>query len=451
MPSPGDPLELFMSKPAPRYTSYPPAPFFHEGVDAGHYAAWLARLEQGEPVSIYLHVPFCAELCLFCGCHTYITRRAERIDAYLAALVHEMELIQRASHKLRVSHLHFGGGTPNAMTAAQMDKLFGAMRQNFDFSACREIAMEVDPRTLCRDQITAMAAGGVTRVSLGVQDFNPKVQQLVNRVQPFEQVAEICGWLHAEGISQINFDLMYGLPGQTPESVAATALQAAGLQPDRLSLFSYAHLPQAKPHQKALGRLGIPDGASRLAMEGAARRELVAARYAEIGMDHFAKPTDSLARALQDHQLRRNFQGYTDDRALAMIAFGASAIGRTPLGFIQNEKSARAYQAMVGQDLLPVVRGYLLTDEDRLRAAIIEELMCYLACDLDHITKEHDWPLRDLLPELDALRSFEDAGLIARNGLKIRLLAPYRMAIRALAFVFDAHLARAQAAYSMVA
>jgi oxygen-independent coproporphyrinogen III oxidase len=446
-----NPLDLWMSKPAPRYTSYPPAPFFHAGAGAADYAASLARLKPGEPVSLYLHIPFCAELCLFCGCHTYITRREDRLAAYLRALVSEMELAARATHRLSLSHLHLGGGTPNAISAAGMDYLFGALRRIFDFSNCREIAMEVDPRTLNRDQVKAMAAGGVTRASLGVQDFNPQVQKLVNRMQPYHRVAEVCGWLHAGGIGRINFDLMYGLPAQTPGSVAAVARQAAGLDPDRFALFSYAHVPQVKPHQKALSGCGIPDGTERLRMERAARDALTGAGYAEIGMDHFAKPDDSLARAMRERRMRRNFQGYTDDEALTTIAFGASAIGQTPDGFFQNEKAARPYQTAVSDGRLPIVRGYLLTPEDRVRSAIIEQLMCYFDCNVEAVSQRHQWAAERFAPELEAMRDYEDAGLVARDGYKISLTSPYRMAIRSVAFLFDAHSSRSNELYSKVA
>jgi oxygen-independent coproporphyrinogen-3 oxidase len=445
-------LDLWMSKPAPRYTSYPPAPFFHDGVGGADVAAALGRVNADDPVSLYLHIPFCAEMCLFCGCHTYITKREDRIRDYMLALTREMELAAAlAPQKLRMSHLHFGGGTPNAMSAGDMENLFAAMQRIFDFSTCREIAMEIDPRTLLRDQVKVMAAAGVTRVSLGVQDFNLEVQKLVNRVQPYERVAEVCDWLRDEGIERINFDLMYGLPAQTPDSVAATARQAVGLAPDRFALFSYAHVPQVKPHQKALNDRGIPGGMERLAMERAARDVLNGAGYDSIGMDHFAKPEDRLAKSLQERRMRRNFQGYTDDDALTMIAFGASAIGQTQDGFVQNQKETRAYQAAIAEGKLPIARGYRLTPEDRVRGDIIEQLMCYFSCDIEAVCLRHRWPVERFAPEMEALRAYEEAGLIARDGHKISLATPWRMAIRSIAYVFDAHAARGNATYSKVA
>jgi oxygen-independent coproporphyrinogen III oxidase len=445
-------FRLWMEKPAPRYTSYPTAPFFHDGVGEADYAAALAEVKPGDPVSLYFHIPFCAEMCLFCGCHTYITKREDRISAYIDALIREMELAAaHAPQKLRMSHLHFGGGTPNAMPAATMRHLFEAMHRMFDFSLCREFAMEIDPRTLDRDQVKAMADAGVTRVSLGVQDFNLEVQKLVNRVQPYDLVAQVCDWLREAGLMRINFDLMYGLPAQTPGSVLATARQAAGLGPDRFALFSYAHVPHMKPHQKALNDRGIAGDRERLAMERNVRDVLTDAGYESIGMDHFAKPEDSLARAQREGRMRRNFQGYTDDEAETMIALGASAIGFNKGGFVQNQKETRAYQAALAEGRLPIIRGYILTPEDRLRAAIIEQLMCYFTCDIAAICQQYQVQAGLFAPEMERLRAFEEAALVARDGARITLTSPYRQAIRSVASVFDAHAPRGNVTYSRVA
>jgi len=450
--TPDPSLQLWMAKPAPRYTSYPPAPFFHDGVGEAEYAATLAKLKADEPVSLYFHIPFCAEMCLFCGCHTYITKREDRIRDYMLALIREMELAAAmAPQKMRMSHLHFGGGTPNAISARDMQDLFAALQRIFDFSVCREIAMEIDPRTLQRDQVKVMADSGVTRVSLGVQDFNPEVQKLVNRIQPYDRVAEVCDWLRETGINRINFDLMYGLPAQTPDSVTLTARQAVGLSPDRFALFSYAHVPQMRPHQKALNDKGIAGDEERLVMERAARDVLNDAGYLSIGMDHFAKAEDHLAKAQSDKTMRRNFQGYTDDDAQTMIAFGASAIGQTRDGFVQNQKETRAYQAAIAEGHLPIIRGYQLTPEDRVRSAIIEQLMCYFTCDIAAICAAHGWNAESFAPEMERLKAFEEAGLIARTGPTITLTSPYRQAIRSVAHVFDAHAAKGSATYSRVA
>jgi oxygen-independent coproporphyrinogen-3 oxidase len=441
-----------MSKPAPRYTSYPTAPFFHDGVGEKEYAASLGKITAQDKASLYFHIPFCAEMCLFCGCHTYITNRADRITDYVHAVAREMELVaERAPQRLKMSHLHFGGGTPNAMPVAAMEYLFDAMHRLFDFSDCREWAMEIDPRTLQRDQVKAMAAAGVSRVSLGVQDFNPEVQKLVNRIQPYDRVAEVCDWLRDAGIKRINFDLMYGLPAQTPQSIAAMTKLAVGLSPDRFALFSYAHVPQMKPHQKALNDRGIPGDLPRLDMERVARDVLNEAGYESIGIDHFAEPDDPLAIAQREHRLRRNFQGYTDDTATTLVALGASAIGQNRDGFVQNQKETRAYQAAIAEGHLPIIRGYQLTDEDRVHSAVIEQLMCYFTCDIDAVSRAHNWNTERFARELERLHSFEDAGLVLREGYKITLTSPYRQAIRSVAHIFDAHAPRATATYSRVA
>lgn len=445
-------FRLWMEKPAPRYTSYPTAPFFHDGIGEGAYAATLAKIEATDPVSLYFHIPFCAEMCLFCGCHTYITKREDRIRDYVDAVIREMEIVAgHAPQKLRMSHLHFGGGTPNAMPAPVMAHLFEAMHRIFDFSGCREFALEIDPRTVDQDQIKVMVDAGVTRVSLGVQDFNPEVQKLVNRIQPYDRVAEVCDWLRKAGLKKINFDLMYGLPAQTEESVGITAKQAAGLGPDRFALFSYAHVPHMRPHQKALSDKGIAGDRERLLMERAARDVLSAAGYESVGMDHFAKPDDGLAVAQRAGTMRRNFQGYTDDKALTMVALGASAIGFNKDGFVQNQKETRAYQAAIAEGHLPIVRGYHLTAEDRVRSAIIEQLMCYFVCDVEAISKQHAWNVELFAPEFESLKAFVNAGLVQVNGYQIRLTSPYRQAIRSVALVFDAHAPRGNATYSRVA
>ncbi len=445
-------LALWLDRPVPRYTSYPPAPLFHDGVGEGDYRRALGALTPEHNVSLYLHIPFCREMCLFCGCHTFITQRDDRVRRYAAVLQREMELAAAAAPcPLNIGHLHFGGGTPNILTPDTLHGLFGTMRRLFDFSSVREIALELDPRTLRPEHIAAMADNGVTRISLGVQDFEPEVQQLVHRIQPYEMVAQVCAWARQAGISRINFDLMYGLPAQTPASVAATAQLALELAPSRIALFSYAHVPRMKPHQKALEKHPLPDAEARLAMEDGARAAFRAAGYAEIGMDHFAHPDDNLARAAREGRLRRNFQGYTDDATDALLGFGASAIGFTPQGYIQNEKDTRAYERRVEAGELPVTRGYLLTPEDRLRAAIIEKLMCDLSCDVDALCRLHGATRDMLASSFERLRPFVAAGLASIDGGTVRLTSPYRMAVRSLAQAFDATTAPDARTYSRVA
>jgi oxygen-independent coproporphyrinogen III oxidase len=431
-------LDLWLGKQIPRYTSYPPAPFFHDGVTSLDYATALRALPPTDPISVYVHVPFCKQLCLYCGCHTSITRRPERISRYLTAL--QAELATLARHlpgQLAVSHLHFGGGTPTILNPEEILALFQSLRATFDFSKVQEIAIEIDPRTVTKEKVQALAASGVTRASLGVQDFNPAVQKLVNRHQPFSQVQKVCDWLRSSGIVHINFDLMYGLPMQTPDSVADTARQSLTLAPERISLFSYAHVPQVKPHQKPLEAHGLPDKYHLLEMDSAARAVFKDTGYREIGMDHFARPDDALCHVMDAGNLRRNFQGYTDDLAVTMLGIGASSISRLPNGYYQNERELRTYQDLVATDQIPVVRGLVLTQDDLVRSAIIERLMCNFAADIDAVVAPFGKTVADFKDCMEALKPYQDAGLIAIDGAKIQLTSPYRMAIRVIAAAFD--------------
>ncbi|MDD5585980.1 MAG: oxygen-independent coproporphyrinogen III oxidase [Alphaproteobacteria bacterium] len=430
--------DLWLGKPAPRYTSYPPAPVFHEGITAHDYTTAVSAISADEPVSLYLHIPFCRGLCLYCGCHTSVTHRNERVTHYLAAVQREIKLLSGLTSKQRrISHLHLGGGTPNILTDRHLKELFAALNRAFDLGECREIAVELDPRHLTPGQIKTLAACGVTRVSLGVQDFQPEVQTAINREQPYAMVEAACRDLREAGINRINFDLIYGLPLQSVLSLEETAKLVCGLAPDRITLFSYAHVPQIKKHQKALEVYGLPDKFMLLAMESAARDVFSAAGYQAAGMDHFAKPDDALAVAVREKTLRRNFQGYTDDAARALLGIGASSISRLSDGIFQNERDEMPYREIIQKNSLATVRGVHLDREDLLRGALIEELMCYLACDVEEICRRHNYPAVGLASELEALKPYEDSGVIKREGTRLALTTPHRLAIRVIAQIFD--------------
>ncbi len=432
-------LGLWLGKPAPRYTSYPPAPFFHTTLAGNDCARSLEALPLDEPVSLYLHIPFCRALCLYCGCNMAVTQRDARVEAYLETVKREASLVANIAGRRRVSHLHFGGGTPNIMTARAMQDLFAHLNRVFDFNSVHEIAMELDPRAVTTEQITALASCGVTRVSLGIQDFNAEVQKVIQRIQPYDMVARVCDELRGGGINRINFDLIYGLPLQTPETVVKTAQQAVTLAPDRIALFSYAHVPQIKKQQQALEAFGIPDAAQRLEMEQAARDTLTGRKYQPVGMDHFAVPDDSMTRAWEEGTLRRNFQGYTDDAATTLIGLGASSISQTPDGFFQNERDERPYREAVDNDRFAVCRGFLTSAEDRVRAAIIERLMCYSTCDIEEICRKHDFDVNIPASSYPALAAFEAAGMIRREGHVLSFISPHRMAIRLICQAFDTY------------
>jgi len=429
---------LWLGKSVPRYTSYPPATAFRDDVEPKSYAAALAALAPEEPVSLYLHVPFCNALCYYCGCNTCVTHHHERVTQYLGFIHRELENIaQLADRPRRVSQIHFGGGSPNILSEKDMGLMMASLMRHYDLSTCNEIAMELDPRLITKAQARVLGMMGVSRVSLGVQDFDPNVQRAIGRKQSYELVKEACALLRDEGIRQINFDLLYGLPLQSPASVAETARDAVSLFPSRISLFSYAHVPQAKKHQRVLEQYILPGPYACLAMESAARQVFREAGYVEIGMDHFARSDDPLARAFGEGRLRRNFQGYTDDTASTLLGVGASSIGHTAGAFYQNARDAATYEERIKSHRFATTRGLTLSGEDRLRAAIIESLMCTMAVNLETLCREHHFSMAAISGDLEALIPYIECGLIKKEGSKITLTTPHRMAVRVIASVFD--------------
>ncbi len=444
--------DLWLGRRAPRYTSYPPAPFFHAGFGAEDVRAMLAATGEDEKISLYIHVPFCERLCLYCGCHMTVTHRAERVERYIKALAAEAALVERAAGKrLKIACLHFGGGTPNIMEPRQIDTLFEALRRHFDFSQNPVLAVEIDPRVLNAEKAAAWARGGMTRASLGIQDFNPKVQALVHREEPFEVVERACALLRKEGVTALNLDLMYGLPLQTPDAITQTAEACMKLHPTRLALFSYAHVPRLKPHQKALEDAGIPGKHELLDMDRAARAVFAAHGFVALGMDHFARPGDALFLAAASGRMRRNFQGYTEDAAETLVGLGASSISKYRDGYAQNEKDIARYEAAIGLGELATARGLHMSDDDRLRATIIERLMCDLSADIAALVDSFDVPLSSFAVEFEELKRLETYGIVALEGGCVRLTAPHRMAIRVVAARFDTYSREGANLYSRVA
>ena len=327
----------------PRYTSYPTAPHFSTAIGSDTYAEWLKAVPANASVSLYLHVPFCRQMCWYCGCHTSVVRRDDPIVAYAAALRCEIDLVSRQiDRRLQVDHVHFGGGTPTIMAPENFVDLIGSIRHAFFVSPSAEIAVEIDPRRLTQEMIEALALGGVNRASLGVQSFDPAVQRAINRVQSFAETAAATDGLRRAGITGINFDLLYGLPHQTVASCLDTVDQCVELRPNRFSVFGYAHVPAFKKHQRKIEEASLPDSLERHRQSEAIARALTRAGYVQIGLDHFALPGDGMAAALRDGTLRRNFQGYTTDASKLLLGFGASAIGHLPQGYVQNEVGTRA-------------------------------------------------------------------------------------------------------------
>lgn len=432
------------ARPVPRYTSYPTAPHFSDKVDSAHYANWLASVPAGAGASLYIHIPFCDRLCWYCGCNTKATLQRTPITRYLANLIAEIALVARhLPRRLSVSHVHFGGGSPNVLEPDEIRDLGRALHDTFNIGRDAEFAVEIDPRRLSSEQAKAFAGIGVNRVSVGVQDFDPVVQAAIDRKQSFEDTAAAVAHFRAAGARSVNLDLVYGLPHQTPQSVAATIDQALSLAPDRVALFGYAHLPERLVHQRLIDESVLPDPSSRYAQAQIAAERLVATGYVRVGLDHFALPTDTLAQP----GIKRNFQGYTTDDASALIGFGASAIGRLPQGFVQNAVAAAEYERRIGRGQLATVRGKALSEDDRARGLVIEALMCDLAFPAEPLRESFPDLAEELIEEARGVLAADHDGLLeADKSCVFRVTEAGRPFVRSIAAAFDAYLEQAPAA-----
>ena len=422
----------------PRYTSYPTAPQFSAMVGPGTYAEWLGDLDEAAVGSLYVHIPFCRRMCWYCGCNTNVALRDEPVVAYARMLRQEIALVRAClGRNLSLAHLHFGGGTPTILDADEFLRLMEAIRCGFALTADAEVAIEIDPRTLTRPLAKALGDAGITRASLGVQSLDGKVQAAINRVQSLADTARTVDGLRRAGVAAINIDLIYGLPSQTVASCLATVGECLGLRPDRFSVFGYAHVPDFKKHQRKIDTRQLPDGSARAAQAEAIADRLEVAGYRRIGLDHFALAGDAMAVAADHGRLRRNFQGYTTDPADTLIGIGASAIGRLARGYVQNEAVLRTYMAAIGEGRLATVKGLALTDEDRLRGALIERLMCDFRVDIDAVcrsrgrTRDH---VADVFPALDRLAL---DGIIRLERGIIEVEPEARALVRAVAAAFD--------------
>ncbi|HXD44749.1 MAG TPA: oxygen-independent coproporphyrinogen III oxidase [Pseudolabrys sp.] len=426
----------------PRYTSYPTAPHFGAAVTPALYRQWLEDLPRAATLSLYIHVPFCQQLCHYCGCNTRAVRKREPVEVYADELLKEISLLGMLKGR-PLTHLHWGGGTPSILGPRLIEVIAARLASLFDVSGLKEHAIELDPRRVDKALVRALKAIGVTRASLGVQDVSHDVQRLIGRIQPFALTARAADWLREAGIRDLNVDLMYGLPGQTTTHVRESAARAASLEPQRLALFGYAHVPWFKTHQRLIDEAKLPGVSERLEQAQAAADTLCAAGYEAIGLDHFALPGDSLAVAARGKRLRRNFQGYTADEAGALIGLGASAIGRLPQGFAQNAPDLGGYTRSVAKGEFPIVKGLALSDDDRLRATMIERLMCDMELDLAAFGGAA--PFAD---EIARLTPMADAGLVTLAGDRIVVAPAGRPYVRIAASAFDAYLAAGQKRHS---
>jgi oxygen-independent coproporphyrinogen-3 oxidase len=433
----------------PRYTSYPTAPHFSKAVDGKTYAGWLAGIPANLSASLYLHVPFCRKMCWYCGCHTQVVRRDELIAAYQKTLCREVELVaDQIGRRIKVEHIHFGGGTPTILPPDAFIELMAVIRQAFFVLPDAEIAIEIDPRTLTAEMIEALALAGVNRASLGVQSFDPGVQVAINRVQSFAQTASATQELRRAGIKGVNFDLIYGLPHQTVASCLHTVRRCLELRPERFSVFGYAHVPSFKRHQRKINEAYLPDSHGRHDQACAIANALKEAGYVQIGLDHFALPEDPMAKAFGERRLRRNFQGYTTDTSEVLLGFGASAIGHLPQGYVQNEVQVPVYSQAIAEGNLATIKGYRLTEDDRLRADIIERIMCDYGADLGAICARHGAQAGAMLKSAPRLDKLISDGVVKLDGDQLAVANDSRFLVRSVAAAFDAHLDAAQHRHS---
>ncbi len=434
----------------PRYTSYPTAPHFSTQFPAASYRDWLTRLDPNEPISLYLHVPYCKQMCWYCGCNMKLAARYAPVGTYVRHLLEEIDLIADAlPARMPVSHLHFGGGTPTVLEPEDLATLMARLDTRFRLLPNAELAIESDPRTLTDAMIKQIGSLRFNRASFGVQEFDPKVQAAINRIQPPEMVERAITQLRAAGVVNINFDLIYGLPHQNAASLCRTVEQCVTMKPDRIALFGYAHVPWVAKNQRMIDDAALPSAAERAEQAKAASATLVAQGYIQIGIDHFARAGDSLAIALAEGRLHRNFQGYTSDGAPTLIGIGATAIGRTPQGYVQNNSETGAWSRAVAAGKLPIARGHALRDQDALRAFVIERIMCDGSVDLAAAGTDlgfaGDWYAEEI-PEL--LRMQED-GLLTHADGKLSLAPQAAPLARVVAAVFDTYLRASNVRHSV--
>ncbi|WP_279482364.1 oxygen-independent coproporphyrinogen III oxidase [Aureimonas sp. SK2] len=415
----------------PRYTSYPTAADFTSAVGPEQAARWLGEIESDEPISVYLHVPYCRDICHYCGCHAKAARRESVVDAFRTALLAEIALVARhAKAPVRIGRIAWGGGTPSILGLGGLASILSRLRESFDMRLLAEHAIELDPRTVDPGLAVGLAALGVTRASLGVQDLDPQVQEAIGRFQPQPQVRRAVDALRAAGIGRLNFDLVYGLPHQTEASLRRTLDAVVDLAPSRIAFYGYAHLPARRANQRLIDEEALPGPQARLRQAALIGDTLETAGFERIGIDHFARPDDPLAVAARQGRLRRNFQGYTDDPHDVLIGFGPSAISKLPGGFAQNASDIGHWRAEVTAGKLATRRGHGFTGDDRIRARLIESLMCIFLTELG----EADLRIAD---ELALLRPFVMEGLIELERGQLRLTENGRPFVRLVAAAFD--------------
>ena len=430
------------NRPGPRYTSYPTAPVWQDDIGPDDLDQFYAQAEAAHsPVSLYMHLPFCESLCLFCACNVVITKDHSVAPPYLATLKREIEYVSRhVSRERQVAQFHWGGGTPTYLTPAQMEDLFGYTSERFTFAPDAEIGIEVDPRVTSRQHLDSLKRLGFNRLSLGIQDFDPEVQKTIHRIQPFEMTRDLIQAARALGFPSINVDLIYGLPHQTAERFARTVDQVLEFAPDRVAMFSYAHVPWLHKQQGALA-LHLPEGMEKFRIFCAGLGRFLGAGYQYIGMDHFAKPEDELAVAQRNRTLHRNFQGYTTKAGADLYGLGVSAISGIGNAYAQNFRDLPQYTAAVERRGLATMRGYRLSEDDCLRRAVISRLLCHAVIRKDEIAREFGVNFDDYFAaELEHLHPFVADRLVRLTPGEISVTPLGRIFIRNVAMLFDPYL-----------
>jgi oxygen-independent coproporphyrinogen-3 oxidase len=434
--------------PGPRYTSYPTAPEWVDAFGPDDFERAFKEsnsLRPAPPLSIYVHLPFCRSLCLFCGCNVVISRNHDVLHPYLENLTREIEQIARRLDPSRqVVQFHWGGGTPTYLSPAQMEDLFQSLRQRFSFAPDAEIGVEIDPRTSSEAHITTLRRLGFNRISMGIQDFNPAVQKTVRRIQPYEMTRAVFDLCREQGFESVNIDLIYGLPHQTPDSFVASVEKVIGLNPDRVAMFSYAHVPWLKKQQGSFARY-IPQGMDKFRIFQAGIERFTRAGYLYVGMDHFARPNDELCVAQRNRTLHRNFQGYTTKAGADLFGMGVSSISETGRVYAQNFRSLPEYYAAIAQHRLPTMRGIRLTDDDILRRAVISRILCHCVLHKQEIEREFHIGFDEYFAdELTRMQPLANDGLVVLAPGSISVTSLGRIFIRNVGMVFDSYLRKPQ-------
>jgi oxygen-independent coproporphyrinogen-3 oxidase len=431
-------LGLFDAK-VPRYTSYPTAPHFNRVVGPDHFSSWIKAIPEGAEISLYVHVPFCRRLCWFCACRTQGTQSDKPVQAYLETLKTEIAMLgAQLPDGVRLSRLHWGGGTPTLLSPGMMSELAGAIRDIAPFTDSTEFSVEIDPNEIDGPRLDALAAAGMNRASIGVQDFDEEIQKSIGRLQGYDITRWAAQEIRARGVASLNADILYGLPHQTKARITESVQKLLSLNPDRVALYGYAHVPWMAKRQQMIPSDALPTPQERLALFETARRLFLWDGYDEIGIDHFATRDDGLSVAQRAGRLRRNFQGYTDDTAEALIGLGASSISRFPQGYAQNAPATGAHTGAIREGRFSTTRGHVFSDEDRLRSRLIEQLMCEFRIDTAEITRDFGIApaaLHDMLSKV--ARAYDGHLKLDAQGLFIPPEA--RPLTRMIARQFDAY------------